>query len=102
MDMCSNIFCIVLIKIIGKRKMFLLSVMGATICCIGLGLNAWFILPFEASSFDVSTVALTKVNHNYLAMILFLLLAFLVGIGGAIPWMLVSEIFPYRYKFESN
>lgn len=100
MDIISNTFCVFAVRCLGKRKLFLLSIVGCSLCCYVLAINAWAILPAGASSFDkdLTTDDVDGVGNNYLAMATFVALSFVAGVGNGIPWMCLSEIFPFSVR----
>ena len=51
-------------------------------------------LPPGTNSFDLNDRR--DDNKNYTALILFICLGIANGIGVGVPWMLLSEIFPFR------
>lgn len=102
MDIVSNTFCVFAVRSLGKRKLFLLSIVGCSVCCYVLALNAWAILPAGTSSFDKHLTAHVDGggggSNNYLALTTFVALAFVAGVGNGIPWMCLSEIFPFSVR----
>lgn len=62
------------------------------------GLNAMAILPAGTSSFDTRGTSGCTDADNYLALVTFVALAFVAGVGNGIPWMCLSEIFPFRVR----
>lgn len=99
MGLCANIVCTFCVRFVGKRNLSLFSMAGTCLCCLALAFYAYKILPPGWSSFDKhSPETLRDIGDlNYLPMILFFALAFCTSVGiMPVPWMLVSEIFPYK------
>lgn len=101
MGIMANIICTICVKFVGKRKLSLFSMAGTCLCCLALAFYAYKILPPGWSSFDKhSPESLQDIgNLNYIPMILFFTLAFSTSVGiMPVPWMLVSEVFPYKTR----
>lgn len=63
-----------------------------------LGAYAYNFIPPEWSSFDKHEPIAVDGNINYIPMILFFTLAFFSNVGVTpIPWILLSEVFPFKY-----
>lgn len=62
------------------------------------GAYAYNFIPPEWSSFDKHEPLVIEGNINYIPMILFFTLAFFSNVGiTPIPWILLSEVFPFKY-----
>lgn len=61
-----------------------------------LGLNAYLTIPLDISSFNQTHSVQDIVANNYSALFLFLALAFFSNMAMTVPWMMISEIFPFR------
>lgn len=99
MGLCANIVATFTVKFIGKRKLSLFSMAGTCLCCLSLAFYAFKVLPSGWSSFDKhSPESLQEVgNLSYFPMIIFFSMSFCTAVGiMPVPWMLVSEIFPYK------
>lgn len=115
----SNIVCTCIISVIGKRILWLVSMAGASLSCLALGEFWWIFSPYffllnwnnfnskgvfaynfipaEWSSFDKHERIAVEGSINYIPMILFFALAFFSSVGVApIPWILLSEVFPFK------
>lgn len=91
----ANIICMGCIKFIGKRKLSIFSVGGITISCISLGIYAFNNLPRNLSSFNIPTYEYAQPSS--IPLILFFLLGFFTMIGiSPVPWILLSEFFPFK------
>jgi TRAP-type C4-dicarboxylate transport system permease small subunit len=85
------------IKCIGKRRLSIVSMAGTAICCLSLGIYAATVLPSGWTSFDKHELLESPTGINYVPMFLFFGLAFFTSVGIApVPWMLLSEIFPFK------
>lgn len=74
---------------------------GTCLCCLSLAFYAFKVLPAGYSSFDKhSKESLQDVgNLSYFPMIIFFTMSFCTAVGMMpVPWMLVSEIFPYKTR----
>lgn len=56
------------------------------------------ILPPGTNSFDKALELSAPTANNLVALCTFVALAFVAGIGTGIPWMCLSEIFPFRVR----
>lgn len=102
MDILSQALCVLLVKMIGKRPLFLGSLVVSCVCSFGLAINAYRVIPPGANSFaehaigdDVQAAA---AQNNVLALVLFIILALSFGVSWCCPWMLISEVFPFRVR----
>lgn len=115
-DISSNILCMTAMSLlhIGKRFMFLFGMAGCIVSTFGLsksiisaknfiflnlftvGLNAYLTIPIGTSSFNPPQSIEDTAGHNYIALFLFLSLAFCSNLSMTVPWMMISEIFPFR------
>lgn len=94
-DIMSNLFCVFAIPVFGKRPLFLCGLLGVAVSCFAVGANAFATLPIGTSSFDQS--AAIGVGENYVALVFFICLAVSASVSGGVPWMLNSEIYPFRW-----
>uniref|UniRef100_A0A2H8TCU3 Facilitated trehalose transporter Tret1 n=1 Tax=Melanaphis sacchari TaxID=742174 RepID=A0A2H8TCU3_9HEMI len=77
--------CICLLRVVGKRVLFLVSMTSCALCCLLLGAYTYSITQHQWSS--IPTIPL----------LLFCTLYFSINLGvSPIPWLLVSEVFPTR------
>ena len=84
----GSIFLISAVKFMGKRMMGLSTTAACAVSCLLLGLYAYlFIVPGD-DSYLVAT---------WVPLALFILLAFASTAQCQIPWLLVAEVFPFRY-----
>lgn len=96
MKFLANIFCMLVVKFVGKRRISLYSIAGTAFCCILLGIYGSMYLPAGWSSFDKHVVEEVPGNGT-VPMLIFFALAFITSAGMIpIPWMLLSEVFPYK------
>lgn len=84
----ATVMCMLSVQSIGKRPIALVSILGCAISTVVIAINQ-FIQTKSSSNEDT--------EHCWLPFIMFLVLIFFTGYGvGPIPWMLVSEVFPFR------
>lgn len=99
MGFLANIACMCLIKSVGKRKIALISMTGASISVISLSIYAYFILPQGLTSFDKHPLASPGNNLGYVPLTFIYLLAFFTSFGLLpIPWNFLSEVFPFKSR----
>lgn len=102
MDILSNVLCMVAVRSVGKRWLFLGSLAVSCVCCLALAVNAYLVIPAGANSFGEHVAAArldeTAPHSNVLALVLFVVLALSFGVSWCCPWMLVSEVFPFRVR----
>ncbi|XP_055716571.1 facilitated trehalose transporter Tret1-like [Phlebotomus papatasi] len=95
----ANIVCTVGVKFIGKRLISLVSIAGTAICCIAIGFYANIVLPPGWSSFDKHT---NVPGDGTFPMVMFFALSFITSVGMIpVPWMLLSEVFPFKSRATS-
>lgn len=91
----GNIVLLLVLKKVGKRMVCMISFVGMGLCGVALGSYAWNTFPAGQTSFDHSAIA--REGKGLFPMIVFFASAFLFNFGvNAIPWMLLSEIFPFK------
>lgn len=99
MGFFANIACTCLIKPIGKRKIALISMTGTCISVISLAIYSYMILPPGLSSFDKHSIHTPENSLGYIPMTLIFLFAFFTSFGLLpVPWMLLSEVFPFKSR----
>lgn len=92
----ANIFCMIVVRFAGKRRISLYSIAGTAFCCISLGVYGSTYFPSGWSSFDKHDVADVPGNGVF-PMVIFFALAFITSAGMVpVPWMLLSEVFPFK------
>lgn len=92
----GNITLLLVLKKLGKRRAALMSFFGMGICGVALGLYALNVFPSGQTSFG-KTAVIFREGKGLLPMIIFFAYSFLFNFGvNAIPWMLLSEIFPFK------
>lgn len=62
-----------------------------------LAINAYLVIPAGVTSFD-SELHEGIQHNNVFALVMFVILALSFGISWCCPWMLVSEVFPFRVR----
>jgi hypothetical protein len=86
----TSAMVIVLIKILGKRKLAISAMLGSAISCMGLAIYAQS-LPDNVFSYDINTF---PTELSYTPLVFFYALTIFTGFG--IPWVLLGEVFPFR------
>lgn len=81
-----------IIKAIGKRKLAITAMLGCAFSCMALAIYAKNNLDESVFSYNPETF---PVDKSYTPLVLFYLLTVFTGFG--IPWVLLGEVFPYRY-----
>ncbi|XP_035776350.1 facilitated trehalose transporter Tret1-like [Anopheles albimanus] len=99
LGLMANIVCMVSIKFVGKRKLALMSMTVTALSCIGLSIYAFNSLPAGWTSFDIHADTSHVSSKGYIPMVLFFMLAFFTSVGVLpVPWILLSEVFPFRNR----
>ncbi|XP_047537722.1 facilitated trehalose transporter Tret1-like [Vanessa atalanta] len=88
-----NLLSVVIVKTIGKRKLILSSLFATACCSLALSVYAGSKLPSEVFSYEASTF---PEQTEILPVILFMMLVMFTSLG--IPWILLSEMFPFRSR----
>lgn len=92
----ANILCTCLIKVIGKRKIALVSISGTCVSIIALTIYAYIVLPSGMTSFEKHVVKDQNLL-GYIPLTFIYTLAFFTSFGlMPVPWMLLSEVFPFK------
>ncbi|CAG9793502.1 unnamed protein product [Diatraea saccharalis] len=84
---------IILIKLLGKRKLAISAMFGSAIFCMALSIYAKKYLETSVFSYDTSTF---PQEQSYLPLVLFYFVGIFNGLG--IPWVLLGEVFPFRSR----
>lgn len=91
----GNLALILVLKKMGKRVAALVSFIGMGLCGVALGMYALNAFPAGQTSFGQTGIA--REGKGLVPMIIFFAYSFLFNFGvNAIPWMLLSEIFPFK------
>lgn len=91
----GNIFLLLVLKKVGKRLVCLISFVGMGACGVALGLYALNVFPVGQTSFG--NTGIVRDGKGLLPLVIFFTYAFLFNFGvNAVPWMLLSEIFPFK------
>uniref|UniRef100_A0A182NQQ7 Major facilitator superfamily (MFS) profile domain-containing protein n=1 Tax=Anopheles dirus TaxID=7168 RepID=A0A182NQQ7_9DIPT len=99
LGLIANIVCMVSIKFVGKRRLALTSMMVTAISCISLSIYAFNTFPPGWTSFDNHPETSHVSSMGYIPMVLFFMLAFFTSVGVLpVPWILLSEVFPFRNR----
>lgn len=100
MGFFANIVCVCIIRPLGKRKVALLSMAGTCLSITSLAVYSYFVLPSGLTSFDKHTIH-ADVNNSlgYVPLTFIYLLAFFTSMGLLpVPWMILSEVFPFKSR----
>lgn len=95
MGLFGNFVLLLVLKKIGKRSVCMISLIGSGICGAVLGIYAMNVLSPGETSFDNSGVV--HEGKGLFPMVVLFIQAFLFYFGVfGLPWMLLSEIFPFK------
>ncbi|KAL7033165.1 hypothetical protein ACKWTF_007494 [Chironomus riparius] len=100
MGFFANIVCVCLVKPLGKRKIALISMTGACISIISLAIYSYIVLPSGLTSFE-KHIDQAEINNylGYIPLTFIYLLAFFTSLGLLpVPWMILSEVFPFKSR----
>lgn len=120
LNISANVVCMCTLKLVGKRNLFLFSLLGCLLSCFSIGntsrdmhihdgvylyrilsaaILAHAIFPPGYSSFDQHHDTVAPSVANTLAMYMFFSLAFFTNLGlYPVTFTLLSEIFPFRTR----
>ncbi|XP_055542460.1 facilitated trehalose transporter Tret1-like [Wyeomyia smithii] len=99
LGLLANIVCMIFIKFVGKRRLALFSMSVTALSCLSLAIYAFHVFPAGWTSFDVHKEVNTANGLNYVPMLLFFLLGFATSVGVLpVPWILLSEVFPFKNR----
>lgn len=87
-----GVIVIGIIKMTGKRKLIILALLGTGLSSTGLSIYARLHVPDSVSSYDPATFPVEK---SYIPQALLYSLAVFTGL--CIPWVLLGEMFPFKY-----
>lgn len=93
-------FCIFAIPLFGKRRLFLVALVGVIGFCFAIAANAYATFDLGTSSFHYrpDPHAVRPANDNYVGLVLFFGLAACANVVNCMPWLLSSEVFPFRIR----
>ncbi|CAH2261871.1 facilitated trehalose transporter Tret1-like [Pararge aegeria] len=86
-----------LIKLVGKRKLSIASLLGSAISCLLLSIYARRNLDDTVFSYKPSTF---PTETSVVPIILLYMLTIFTGLG--IPWVLLGELFPFRSRASAQ
>lgn len=93
----ANIACTCLIKVLGKRKIALISMTGTCISMIALAIYSYKVLPPGTTSFGKHEIQPGGSPLGFIPLTFIYTLAFSTSFGLLpVPWMLLSEVFPFK------
>ncbi|KAL4717244.1 hypothetical protein ACJJTC_017131 [Scirpophaga incertulas] len=88
-----NLITAVAVKVIGKRKLVLGSMLATTSCSLSISIYAALYIPDHVFSYEPATF---PEPTDFMPIVLFFLLVCFSSLG--IPWVLLSEVFPFRSR----
>lgn len=91
LGMGGNVLCMFTVAWCGKRPLALASIGGMAFSCMGLASYHLFM------SNSTGAAVGAELESHWLPLVLFIALFFFHSFGvGPVPWMLLSEVFPYQ------
>uniref|UniRef100_A0A6M2DHG4 Putative permease of the major facilitator superfamily protein n=1 Tax=Xenopsylla cheopis TaxID=163159 RepID=A0A6M2DHG4_XENCH len=97
----GNIACMIMIKLLGKRKLAMISMLGCALSALLIGTWAKIALqPWARSTDSQLPPELGQYQESaWMPLVLFIGLAFFMSVGvSPIPWIMLSEVFPYQTR----
>lgn len=113
----GTITCVLTVKLVGKRRLFLISLIEVILAgtalskCYNLrtnsvcwrlksisfaGVYGFYHLPKGVTSFNSAR----STEESYFPLAMFILMGYGTAVGVvSVPWMLLSEVFPFKYVF---
>lgn len=103
-NLLANFSCMILLRFTGKRKLYLIMLSIMFVCAATISVYGFIVLPRGYSSYPHITPNF-KLPNKYLGYIPFVCIivanfAFIYCI--AMPWTVMSELFPYKFVFLFN
>jgi hypothetical protein len=84
----STVFMMATVQLIGKRPLSLFCTTGSALSALLLGVYALVeVAPQQTGE---------QLSATWVPLVLFIVLSSCNGIVGQMPWMLLSEVFPFR------
>ena len=84
----SAVFVMATVQLLGKRLLSLVCTAGSALSALLLAVYALVeVAPQQTGE---------QLSATWAPLLLFIILSFCNGIVGQIPWMLLSEVFPFR------
>jgi hypothetical protein len=84
----STVFMMATVQLIGKRPLSLVCTAGSALSALLLAVYALVeVAPQQTGE---------QLSATWAPLLLFIVLSFCNGIVGQMPWMLLSEVFPFR------
>lgn len=100
LDIVANLVFMCVVHFTGKRKLYLSMVFGIVVCTIVISVYGFIFLPLGYNSFEktqFSTFRLECKGLSYIPLIFLYLWSFFSFCGfNGMPWILLSEIFPFK------
>lgn len=98
-EIMASMTCMCLVHFTGKRPLFLAMSLGTFLCSATLCLYGFILLPYGYVSFNQTyeVFHMENVSLTYIPLVALFLWSFCSYCGFfAMPWMLLSEIFPFK------
>ncbi|XP_055301620.1 facilitated trehalose transporter Tret1-like [Sitodiplosis mosellana] len=100
----ANVVNVFIIRILGKRRIYLWTMVGNFVSCFGLSIYGWIFFPSGWSSNGITSDSLNSIretvgNYNYFALVLFVMMQFCISIAVSfVPYIIMSEVFPFKSR----
>lgn len=100
LDNLINVMFMCLVRFTGQRRLYLTMLFGMFVCAMVTTVYGFLILPKDYFSFDPSqyyAIDSESKHLTYIPLISLLLWSFFSFAG--MPWILLSELFPFKWVF---
>lgn len=101
----ATVIFMILVRFTGRRRFFLTMLTGIFLCSAVLSCYGFIYLPSGFTSFDHEIESLQSDNTSihYVPLVCLILWSCFTYCGFlSMPWMLLSEIFPFKYVFDTS
>ncbi|XP_031639043.1 facilitated trehalose transporter Tret1-like isoform X1 [Contarinia nasturtii] len=99
----GNVIFLVLIRFIGKRRLYLTMLMIVLLCSAIVSGYGFWILPTGYNSFESPKFSLDNKENGYIPFVCILIWSFCSFCGvNIMPWQMLSEVFPYKTRAIST
>ncbi|XP_031631952.1 facilitated trehalose transporter Tret1-2 homolog isoform X2 [Contarinia nasturtii] len=99
LDNIGSLTVILIVRLTGKRRIYLTVAFGIVVCSMILSCFGFVYLPSGYNSFDQAHESVHLENLAYIPLICLMSWSFLSYCGYySIPWMLMSEMFPFKSR----
>lgn len=93
-----TVLLILTVKLFGKRKIYLFSLLGAIIGHIALSVYGFYVLPRGITSYNSKDMAMDEIPKSYIPIVVFVFLRFCTSNINLIPMTLLGELFPFKTR----